>query len=247
MSSSGDAPSPLCVSVLIRRRTGAPGTTENKGLAGRLGPARVLLVTTHTKPTCNDPTRRRCRRSKVGDMGPSSFSWTVAAPRSPTVGPRERVRGRRGAPPVPAALPPVGPRRRLPRCGRVEAVRIASDQGARVTALCPEEQATEARAAGAEVILDPARIDPTCYRGAWSVIVDPVGGIGLPPGDGVARARWRLRHPFGPAVGPRPRPARAPQRGSPPPELAGLTRPSGGFSSATITSWPRVAAARSSG
>ncbi len=126
-------------------------------------------------------------------------------------------------------------------------MRIASDQGARVTALCPEEQATEARAAGAEVILDPARTDPTCYRGAWSVIVDPVGGIGF------RRAMASLA-PGGVYVTPSVRPsdraraaARAPQRGSPPPELAGLTRPGGGFSSATITSWPRVAAARSPG
>ena len=63
--------------------------------------------------------------------------------------------------------------------GGWEAVRFARDQGARVTALCPAEQATEARAAGADVILDPARTDPTWYRGAWSVIVDPAGGIGF--------------------------------------------------------------------
>jgi hypothetical protein len=48
--------------------------------------------------------------------------------------------------------------------GGWEAVRIASRQGARVTALCGAEQATEARAAGAEVILDPERTDPTWYR-----------------------------------------------------------------------------------
>jgi NADPH:quinone reductase-like Zn-dependent oxidoreductase len=58
-------------------------------------------------------------------------------------------------------------------------VRVASEQGARVTALCPDDQATEARAAGAEVILDPERTDPTWYRGAWSVIVDPKGEIGF--------------------------------------------------------------------
>ena len=36
-----------------------------------------------------------------------------------------------------------------------------------------------ARAAGAEVILDPERTDPTWYRGAWSVNVDPKGAIGF--------------------------------------------------------------------
>jgi NADPH:quinone reductase-like Zn-dependent oxidoreductase len=63
--------------------------------------------------------------------------------------------------------------------GGWEAVRIASDQGARVTALCPAEQETDARAAGAEVVLDPARVDPTWYRGAWSVIIDATGRIGF--------------------------------------------------------------------
>ncbi len=63
--------------------------------------------------------------------------------------------------------------------GGWEAVRTARDKGARVTALCPAEQAGEARAAGAEVILDPARTDPTWYRGAWSVIVDTTGEIGF--------------------------------------------------------------------
>jgi NADPH:quinone reductase-like Zn-dependent oxidoreductase len=48
-----------------------------------------------------------------------------------------------------------------------------------VTALCPAEHAAEARAAGADAILDPARTDPTWYRGAWSVIVDPAGAIGF--------------------------------------------------------------------
>jgi NADPH:quinone reductase-like Zn-dependent oxidoreductase len=62
--------------------------------------------------------------------------------------------------------------------GGLEAVRVASEQGARVTALCSAEQAVAARAAGAEVTLDPARTDPTWYRGAWSVIVDPAGEIG---------------------------------------------------------------------
>jgi hypothetical protein len=58
-----------------------------------------------------------------------------------------------------------------------EALRLARDQGARVTALCGAQQATEAKAAGADVVLDPARTDPTWYRGAWSVIVDPAGDI----------------------------------------------------------------------
>jgi NADPH:quinone reductase-like Zn-dependent oxidoreductase len=63
--------------------------------------------------------------------------------------------------------------------GGLEAVRVASEQGARVTALCSAEQAVAARAAGAEVTLDPARTDPTWYRGAWSVIVDTKGEIGF--------------------------------------------------------------------
>jgi len=48
-----------------------------------------------------------------------------------------------------------------------------------VTALCRADQATEAKAAGAEVTLDPERTDPTWYRGAWSVIVDTKGEIGF--------------------------------------------------------------------
>jgi len=62
--------------------------------------------------------------------------------------------------------------------GGWEALSLARDQGACVTALCRADQATEARAAGADVVLDPARTDPTWYRGAWSVIVDTAGGIG---------------------------------------------------------------------
>jgi NADPH:quinone reductase-like Zn-dependent oxidoreductase len=58
-------------------------------------------------------------------------------------------------------------------------LRFAKDQGACVTAICPDDRATEARAAGADAILDPGRIDPTWYRGAWSVIFDPAGGIGF--------------------------------------------------------------------
>lgn len=62
--------------------------------------------------------------------------------------------------------------------GGWEALRLAREQGACVTALCRADQATEAKAAGADVVLDPARTDPTWYRGAWSVIVDPAGEIG---------------------------------------------------------------------
>ena len=83
--------------------------------------------------------------------------------------------------------------------GGREAVWIASRQGARVTALCSAEQATEARAAGADVILDPARTDPTWYRGAWSVIVDAKGEIGF------RRAMASLA-PSGVYVTPSPRP-----------------------------------------
>jgi hypothetical protein len=60
-----------------------------------------------------------------------------------------------------------------------EALRLARGEGAHVTAFCPPERAAEARDAGAEVVLDPGRTDPTWYRGAWSVIVDPAGAIGF--------------------------------------------------------------------
>ena len=63
--------------------------------------------------------------------------------------------------------------------GGWEALRLARAEGASVTALCPAEQTAEARAAGAHVVLDPVRTDPTWYRGAWSVIVDPTGEIGF--------------------------------------------------------------------
>jgi len=58
------------------------------------------------------------------------------------------------------------------------AVGLARREGARVTALCPPLQAAEARDAGADFVLDPARTDPTWYRGAWAVIVDPSGALG---------------------------------------------------------------------
>jgi NADPH:quinone reductase-like Zn-dependent oxidoreductase len=131
-------------------------------------------------------------------MDPSSFSWTLPVPRATD---RSNVASES---PVAAALGRCRPLFRRSVLVVVapaaregwEAVRIARDQGARVTALCPAEQATEARSAGAEVILDPARTDPTWYRGAWSVIFDPAGGIGfrramasLAP-DGVYLTSW---------------------------------------------------------
>jgi hypothetical protein len=61
----------------------------------------------------------------------------------------------------------------------LEAIRVARGEGARVTALCRPEHAREARSAGADVVLDPSRTDPTWYRGAWSVIVDAGGRIGF--------------------------------------------------------------------
>jgi NADPH:quinone reductase-like Zn-dependent oxidoreductase len=111
-------------------------------------------------------------------MSASSFSWTLpqvsglstVASESPVTAALRRCRPlfRRS---VLVVAPDEG--------GGWEAVRIASRQGARVTALCGAAQATEARAAGAEVILDPERTDPTWYRGAWSVIVDTTGEIGF--------------------------------------------------------------------
>jgi len=47
-----------------------------------------------------------------------------------------------------------------------------------VTVLCPPLQAAVARDAGADFVLDPTRTDPTWYRGAWAVIVDPSGALG---------------------------------------------------------------------
>jgi len=48
-----------------------------------------------------------------------------------------------------------------------------------VTALCPPERAQDAWEAGADVVMDPERQDPTWYRGAWTVIYDPAGRIGF--------------------------------------------------------------------
>jgi NADPH:quinone reductase-like Zn-dependent oxidoreductase len=111
-------------------------------------------------------------------MSASSFSWTLpqvsglstVASESPVTAALDRCR-----PLFRRSVLVVAPAER----GGLEAVRVASQQGARVTALCSAEQAVVARAAGAEMILDPERTDPTWYRGAWSVIVDPVGGIGF--------------------------------------------------------------------
>ena len=134
-------------------------------------------------------------------MDPSSFSWTLPVPQA---GGRSAVASES---PLAAALGRCRPlfRRSVlvvapAERGGWEAVRIANDEGARVTALCPAEQATEARAAGAEVILDPARTDPTWYRGAWSVIVDTTGDIGF------RRAMASLA-PDGVYVTPSPRPS----------------------------------------
>ena len=80
-----------------------------------------------------------------------------------------------------------------------EALRLARSQGATVTALCPSAQATEAKANGAEAVLDPSRTDPTWYRGAWSVIVDPEGRIGF-------RRAMASLSPDGVYLTPSPRP-----------------------------------------
>jgi NADPH:quinone reductase-like Zn-dependent oxidoreductase len=116
----------------------------------------------------------------MSEMGPSIASWALPVPQASA---RSAVAG---ASPVSTALGRCRPlfRRSVlvvaPAEGSGwEALRLAKEQGATVTALCPAERAPEARAAGADVILDPARTDPTWYRGAWSVIVDPAGAIGF--------------------------------------------------------------------
>jgi NADPH:quinone reductase-like Zn-dependent oxidoreductase len=58
-------------------------------------------------------------------------------------------------------------------------LRQAKQAGAMVTALCPPDRAQDAWEAGADAVMDPERQDPTWYRGAWSVIYDPAGGIGF--------------------------------------------------------------------
>jgi hypothetical protein len=84
--------------------------------------------------------------------------------------------------------------------GRWEAVRLAREAGACVTALCPAGRVEEARAAGADATLDPTRTDPTWYRGAWFVIVDPGGEIGF-------RRAMASLSPDGVYVAPSPRPS----------------------------------------
>ena len=131
-------------------------------------------------------------------MSTSSFSWTL-----PQLSGLSTVASES---PVTAALGRCRPlfRRSVlvvapAECGGLEAVRVASEQGACVTALCSAEQAASARAVGADSILDPARTDPTWYRGAWSVIVDATGEIGF------QRAMASLA-PDGVYVTPSPRP-----------------------------------------
>jgi NADPH:quinone reductase-like Zn-dependent oxidoreductase len=115
----------------------------------------------------------------MSDMSLSSFPWVLPVPQAadrPAVASESPVTSALGRcrPLFRRSVLVVAPA----EGGGWEALRVARDQGARVTALCPAEQAPEARAAGADVVLDPARTDPTWYRGAWSVIVDPAGEIG---------------------------------------------------------------------
>jgi NADPH:quinone reductase-like Zn-dependent oxidoreductase len=132
-------------------------------------------------------------------MGLSSTSWTLPVP---------QVADR------PATTSESRVARALGRCGPLfrrsvlvvataeggswEALRLVSERGACVTALCTAGQANEARAAGADVILDPTRTDPTWYRGAWFVIVDPGGEIGF-------RRAMASLSPDGAYVAPSPR------------------------------------------
>lgn len=60
--------------------------------------------------------------------------------------------------------------------GLLRRVRAA---GASVTVLCVEGRQLEARENGADFVMDPRRTDPTWYRGAWSVIVDPERRFGF--------------------------------------------------------------------
>lgn len=52
-------------------------------------------------------------------------------------------------------------------------LRRVREEGARVTVLCAQGGQLEALENGADFVMDPRRTDPTWYRGAWSVIVDP--------------------------------------------------------------------------
>jgi NADPH:quinone reductase-like Zn-dependent oxidoreductase len=65
------------------------------------------------------------------------------------------------------------------RHGEWSVLRRAKEEGAMVTALCAPERAQDAREAGADAVMDPARQDPTWYRGAWAVVYDPAGLIGF--------------------------------------------------------------------
>jgi NADPH:quinone reductase-like Zn-dependent oxidoreductase len=75
------------------------------------------------------------------------------------------------------------------RSGGWSVLRRAKAAGAMVTALCPRERARDAKLAGADVVMDPERQDPTWYRGAWTLIYDPAGRIGF------ARASSALARP----------------------------------------------------
>jgi hypothetical protein len=63
--------------------------------------------------------------------------------------------------------------------GGSDVLRLARQRGARVTAFCSADRAPDALAAGAEFVMEATRTDPTWYRGAWSVIVDPAGRFGF--------------------------------------------------------------------
>jgi NADPH:quinone reductase-like Zn-dependent oxidoreductase len=127
-------------------------------------------------------------------MGSTLFSWAVA-------GSREASEASDGPVAALGRLPCLFRRSVLvvPAAGDEgwETLRLARSREARVTALCPTEQAARAREAGAEFVLDPARTDPTWYPGAWAVIVDPGDRIGY------ARARRSLG-PGGVYVAARP-------------------------------------------
>ncbi len=110
-------------------------------------------------------------------MGLTSFPWSVSVPRTVD-------RSVASESPVVSALGRCRPLFRqsvlvviAPEHEPWDALRFARAEGACVTALCALEQADDARAAGAAVVLDPERTDPTWYRG-WSVIVDPERKIG---------------------------------------------------------------------
>jgi hypothetical protein len=106
-------------------------------------------------------------------MGIPSLTWTLPTHRGSRteVGARERdvvralVRCRAAGRTSVLFVEP-GPA----EAGLVTRVRAA---GACVTVLCAEGRRLEALENGADFVMDPRRTDPTWYRGAWSVIVDP--------------------------------------------------------------------------